>query len=399
MRIVHVMTRLLRAGSEENVLLTCKGQLEEGHEVILIHGSQSSPELVNKLVPELQLVEAPNLVRPIRPHQDFKAYRELKAQFRSIKPDVVHTHQSKAGIIGRFAAHSAQVPCIVHGVHILPFVGTGGASRLFYLWAERAAARVTQGFIHVSQGMKSGCLDNGIGNDVPHEIIASGFDLEKFRTAELPEDWAELLGIDAEASKPLVILMMAALEPRKRHLELLDVLPQLVAAHPKTKIVFAGEGPLDNEVRAKANALGIGQAVKLAGYRTDPERLIALSDISILSSGQEGLPRCILQSIVGGKPTVAFDLPGLDAVVTDGKNGTIVPMDDWKTFGETLVTLASHPDTRKSMAAAAAETDLSNWDWRRMGPRTNAFYEHVLEANVGKHSVTGDTYSRATPQN
>lgn len=389
MRIVHVMTRLLRAGSEENVLLTCKGQLQEGHEVILIHGSQSSSDLATKLVPELQLVEVPNLVRPVRPLQDFKAYRELKAELRRIGPDVVHTHQSKAGIVGRFAARAARVPCIIHGVHILPFVGTGKASGLIYLLAERFAARTTHGFVHVSQGMKSGCLDNGIGRDVAHEIIPSGFDLDKFSTALLPEDWPELLGTKAGAKKPLVVLMMAALEPRKRHLELLDVLPPLIAAHPDTRIVFAGEGPLADEVRAKADALGIGHAVKLVGYRSDPERLIALSDVSILSSGQEGLPRCILQSIVGGKPTVAFDLPGLDAVVNDGENGIIVPMDDWQSFGQTLVTLAGYADTRKSMAAAASATDLSNWDWRRMGARTDGFYEQVL------HGMSTETAAKA----
>lgn len=380
MLIVHIMTRLLRAGSEENVLLTCKGQLSEGHEVILIHGSESSPALAIKLVPDLPLIEVANLVRPVRPAQDLRAFSELKAVLKRLKPDVVHTHQSKAGIIGRFAARAAGVPCVVHGVHILPFVGTSGASRLIFLNAERAAARVTHGFIHVSEGMQSGCLENGIGKGVPHDIIPSGFDLDRFGAAPLPEDWRTLLDVGPDAPKPLVILMMAALEPRKRHLQLLDTLPPLIAAHPETRIVFAGEGHLADEVRAKADALGIGHAITLTGYRNDPERLIALSDISILSSGQEGLPRCILQSIVGGKPTVAFDLPGLDAVVRDGENGAIVPMDDWKSFGDVLFELASDADKRLSMAAAAQSTDLSNWDWRHMGPRTNTFYQEILAA-------------------
>ena len=384
MRIVHIMTRLLRAGSEENVLLTCRGQIDEGHEVFLIHGGRPNPELAIELAPDLPLIEVSNLVRPVRPFQDFTAYRELKSILGRLQPDVVHTHQSKAGIVGRYAARAADVPCIVHGVHILPFVGSSGASRLLYLHAERAAARMTDGFIHVSEGMLSACLDNGIGAGSMHEVIQSGFELERFRSAECPEDWKSLLGVADGASKPVVILMLAALEPRKRHLQFLDLLPPIIEAHPNTRIILAGEGPLHHDILGKAGALGIGHAVKLAGYRRDPERLIALSDISVLSSGQEGLPRCILQSIVGGRPTVAFDLPGLDAVVKTGTNGFVVPMDDWIAFGQALEKLVADAKLRGSMAAAATMTDLTHWDWRLMGPRTNAFYESLLDAKGGR---------------
>jgi glycosyltransferase involved in cell wall biosynthesis len=240
------------------------------------------------------------------------------------------------------------------------------------------------GHVHVSEGMLSGCLENGIGAEVMHEVIQSGFALEQFRSAQQPAEWKALLDVAEGASKPVVILMMAALEPRKRHHQLLDLLPPIIAEYPQTRIVFAGEGPLHQDIRAKADALGIGHSVKLVGYRQDPERLIALSDISILSSGQEGLPRCILQSIVGGRPTVAFDLPGLDAVVKTGKNGFVVPMDDWVAFGQALEKLVADAKLRGSMAAAAAMTDLSHWDWRHMGSRTNAFYERLLDAKGGR---------------
>ncbi len=374
------MTRLLRAGSEENVLLTSKGQLQDGQEVHLLHGPDSSRDLVDRLVPDLPLIEVPNLVRPIRGLQDLKAFYETRDILRRLKPDVVHTHQSKAGVIGRAAARAAGVPCVVHGVHILPFIGASGMSRFVYLRAEKAAARWTHGFIHVSEGMRSSCLDNGIGKSVSHDVIPSGFDVDRFRTATRPDDWADLLDVDGTKEKPLTILMMAALEPRKRHLELLDVLPPIVAAHPSVRIVFAGEGPLANEIKAKARTLGIERAICMAGYRNDPERLIALSDISILSSRQEGLPRCILQSVVGGKPTVAFDLPGLDAIVQDGKNGCVIKMDDWTAFGKTLLGLVTDDMRRTHMAIEAAATDLSDWDWRRMGPRTDAFYREVLRS-------------------
>ncbi|MEM9709936.1 MAG: glycosyltransferase family 4 protein [Pseudomonadota bacterium] len=377
MHVVHIMTRLLRAGSEENVLLTSKGQMEEGCEVTLIHGGEARPDLVRRLAPDIRLVEVPSLVRPVHPLKDIRAFGELRQALRDLKPDVVHTHQSKAGILGRLAAAAENVPRVVHGVHILPFVGASGLSSKAYLLAERAAARVTDGYVHVSQGMQSGCISNGVGKRVAHEVIPSGFDIERFRNANLPGDWRAILGVAPDAPKPPVILMVAALEPRKRHLDLLPALLPVVAAHPDTRILFAGDGPLKGAIEAKARDLGIGEAIRMVGYRSDPERLIALSDMTILSSGQEGMPRVVLQSLVGGRPVVAFDLPGIEAVVEDGKNGFLIGSDDWGSFGAAILKLVHEPLLRDRMSARAVESDLSAWDWRKMGSMTNAFYRSL----------------------
>ncbi|MEM8801772.1 MAG: glycosyltransferase [Pseudomonadota bacterium] len=373
------MTRLLRAGSEENVLLTCKGQIEAGHRVTLVHGTPSTDALVKKYVPELPLVAVPDLVRPIKPREDLRAYRHMRRVFKDLKPDVVHTHQSKAGIIGRFAARAEGVPTIVHGVHILPFLGTGKLKRQAYLMAERLAARHTDGFVHVSSGMQSGCLENGIGMHAPHEVIASGFDIDRFKNAEAPDDWRSLLGIDPGADKPFTVLMIAALEPRKRHLELLDSLPDFFRSRPEARLTLAGEGALKDEISAKAETLGISHQVRMVGYREDPERLIALADLCILSSAQEGLPRAILQSLVGGTPVVTFDLPGIERITRHGENGYIIPMDNWSAFADAIARVADQETLKQGLSTAARRTDLTAWDWRSMGQRTNAFYERLRQ--------------------
>lgn len=377
MHIVHVMTRMLRAGSEENILLTAAGQLAEGDEVTLVYGDHSSTALADRLVPSARCVQISSMVHPISPANDWKAYREMSKVFRDLGPEVVHTHQSKAGILGRYAAAAADVPCVVHGVHLLPFIGVGGLKRRIYLGAERAAARTTHGYIHVSQGMLDGCRDNAVGPAVPHIIVHSGFDLQRFRDAQPPDDWRQLLGVDDTAEKPLTFTMLAALEPRKRHLELMDVLPSVVARHPDVRFLFAGEGALHDEITQKAGNLGIEDNVCLTGYREDPERIIALSDVCLLASGQEGLPRSVLQYLVAGKPTVMFDLQGLDEIMADGVNGRIIPSDDWLAYADAMVQLADDPALRERLAVAAGESDLSDWDWRSMGTKSTNFYRSL----------------------
>lgn len=380
MHIVHILTRMLRAGSEENILLTSASQVAAGDEVTLMFGADSTPALAQQLAPEARLVEIPTMVRPIHPMKDLAAYREIQRALQSLRPDVVHTHQSKAGILGRFAAQSAAVRCIVHGVHILPYIGTSGLKRKLYLAAERAADRVTDGYIHVSSGMFNGCREHGIGRQVPHKIVHSGFDLTRFRDAAPAEDATDILGIQRTDPPPLVLLMMAALEPRKRHLELMTALAPLIRQHPEIRLVFAGEGPLAGSIRARAEQLGIAASVRLLGYRPDVERIIALSDICLLSSGQEGLPRSVLQYLVAGKPVVLFDLPGLGEVITPGQNALVIQPDDWAGFGNAVQNLVRNPKQRQDLSDHAARTDLSSWDWTRMGRETTAFYRSLQKA-------------------
>lgn len=379
MHVVHVLTRMLRAGSEENVLLTAAGQMAEGDKVTLVYGADSRTDLADRLAPGAGRIRVQSMVHPIRSVADIAAVREMAGVFREIAPDVVHTHQSKAGIVGRYAARSAKVPCIVHGVHILPFIGVSRGKRAVYITAEKAAARITHGFVHVSEGMRQGYLSNGIGMSVPHEVIRSGFDLEKMRCAELPDDWRALLGVAAGDPKPMTFVMLAALEPRKRHLPLLEILPDVVRTQPDVRFLFAGEGALKNEIAEKARALGIADNVRLSDYRNDPERIIALADACLLASGQEGLPRSVLQYLTAGKPTVLFRLHGIEEVADDSRNALVVPPNDWGKYRDALIGLATNPALRARLSEGARATDLTPWDWRTMGTRTTEFYRRVID--------------------
>ena len=386
MRIVHILTRLLRAGSEENTLLTSAGQIERGHEVILLHGRDVLPENARRFAPGAELIEAPNLVRSLNPIRDIAAYREIRNILIERRPDVVHTHQSKAGIIGRLAASSAHVPLVVHGVHILPFLGVGLAQRMGYLLAERHVARMTDGFIHVSEGMQRACLENGVGTDAPHFVVPSGFDLTRFRAAEPAEDLTKLFGPLADGSRPFVIVMLAALEPRKRHLDLLRQCSGFLKQFPQVRLVFGGEGHLRSEIEATIAELRLENQVSLLGFRNDPDRIIAMADVCVHCSEREGLPRTVIQYLAVGRPVVMFDLPGIEDLITQNVNGFVVPQGDWTSFFERLTTLISSPERRAEMAEKARATNLKRWDAKFMAERTLAIYEDLM-SNAAQNEV------------
>ncbi|TPE49137.1 glycosyltransferase [Amaricoccus solimangrovi] len=377
MRIVHILTRLLRAGSEENTLLTCAGQIADGHEVILVHGHEYLPGFAEQTAPGIRTLEVKALTRELNPVADLTAYGEILRLLRRLRPDIVHTHQSKAGIVGRFAAAGAGVPVVVHGVHILPFLGETGAKRMVYLYSELAAAKVTHAFIHVSDGMRNACLTHGVGRDAPHHIVRSGFSLRRFAEAAPPEDWRRILRLAPGERRPPVIAMLSALEPRKRHLELLDHARALLALCPDTRILLAGEGFLRPAIEARIAALGLSDRILLLGFRDDPERVIAMADVCVHCADREGLPRSVLQYLAAGRPTVLFDLPGIEEIITNGVNGIVVRQGDWTEFVEAVADLLRIADTREAFAERARHTRLDAWDTAVMSRHTLEIYQDL----------------------
>ncbi|WP_417690100.1 glycosyltransferase [Roseibium sp.] len=373
MRIIHVLTRLLRAGSEENTIATCLWQADHGHDVILLHGPDPDPHWLDHHGDRIHFMEIPELVHPINPLRDYRAVKTLQRLFSEIRPDVIHTHQSKAGIIGRLA--SATVPCalVVHGIHIIPFDGVGRLKRAFYISAEKFAARYTDLFIAVSRSVGQTYTDVGICRHV--EPVYSGMPLERFRSAVLPADWRHLLGVEpASPSRPQVVLMLAAYEPRKRHIEFLRAFSEILPDIPDVRILFAGKGPVENKVRAAVEELGLAPNVTFCGFRSDPEALISLADICILTSEREGLPRVVVQYLASGKPVIVADLPGIEEIVQNGVNGLISDPDDMSDTAKKIRDLLKDRSALASLADGAKRSDVSEWDLQRLGARTTELY-------------------------
>ena len=159
MHIVHLLTRLLRAGSEENTLETCRWEIAQGHQVSLIHGAAPDPYWEHHLPRGLTRITLPEMVHPVHPLQDMRAEKRLRQIYRALDPDVIHTHQSKAGFVGRLAARAVPNAVVAHGIHIIPFEGVTPAKRALYLAAERLVGRQTDVFIGRVRSGKAGLCE------------------------------------------------------------------------------------------------------------------------------------------------------------------------------------------------------------------------------------------------
>jgi glycosyltransferase involved in cell wall biosynthesis len=381
LRIAHVITRLINGGADENTVISCNEAVRRGHSVMLVHGAETRTEILAAVDPRVEIVGLPSLVQPIAPLSDMRALRGLVATFRCFRPDVVHTHTSKAGILGRLAARTGKVPILVHGVHIVPFVNVGRLQRHAYLTAERAVQGMTHAFIDVSPAMRDLCVQAGVGSPERHYVVPSGFDLSLFRNASEPEDWRDLLRLQPDDPRPPIIVMLAVFEPRKRHLECLESFPSIVARFPEVRLVFAGDGRLRGEIEARIRTHGLERNVVLTGFHPHPEQLIALADVCLLASAREGLPRVLMQYLAGGRPVVAADLPSMDGVLRDGVNGQLV-RSDLEDLADAVIALLDDPVRRSGLTRGAAATDLSEWDAARMGERLEAVYADVLRERM-----------------
>jgi len=377
MIIAPVLTRLLRAGSEENTILTCLDQARKGHDVYLVHGNEFRAAYYEELQPHLKLVEVRSLVHPISPHRDLQAIFDLRRLFRTIRADVVHTHQSKAGVLGRFAAAAAGVPTVIHGVHIVPFESVGPLKKWIYVSAERLAARHTGAFINVSRGTMEAHLQERIGDPARHHVVHSGMDLRRFAQPTLlpAAEQEAILGAPRDAVK--VVVMIAALEARKRHREFLQAFPRVVEKVPNVRLLLAGDGELRGEVEALVARLGLQEQVRILGYHTNPGGLIALADLCLLTSTREGLPRVVIQYLAAGRPVVVSDLPGLDEVVKHGRNGVIVPPDDVAAAGDEVARLLADEPALAALRRGAEATDVSSWSAEKMVADIERIYRAV----------------------
>ncbi|MBX9615190.1 MAG: glycosyltransferase, partial [Caulobacteraceae bacterium] len=367
MNIVHVITRFVRGGADENTLLSCNAQAAAGDTVHLVYGGEFSAAMLARLDPRVVTHCIRPLVRPVRPWRDVAALGQMIALFRRLRADIVHTHTSKAGAIGRLAAWLTGVPVVVHGVHILPFDNVPPLERAVYLGIERALAPVTHAFVNVSEGMRDLGLRDGVGRAERHFVVPSGMDTAAFGTARAfdgAERAARMPGM-AGAGGPLLVFT-AALEPRKRQYEFLSVMAAVRAAVPDAVLVLLGEGHDEGRLRSRVAALGLEGAVHFAGYSEEVPRWIASAAVCVFASEREGLPRAVIQYVLGGRPVVSTRLPGIEAVVEDGAGGALVDVDAVEDMAGPIIALLTDETLASRMASAARARDLSAWDQAAM---------------------------------
>jgi glycosyltransferase involved in cell wall biosynthesis len=345
MRVLHVITRLIIGGAQENTIASVLGlRRKPGIEIGLISGPTTGPEgsLESEFAqtPKL-LTRLPVLVRPVHPWKDFLALRRLTHLFRSRRPDIVHTHSGKAGILGRLAAARANVPVIIHTIHGPSFGPFQGAvANGLFCAAERRAAKATTHFVSVADAMTKQYLAAGIGQPSQFTTIHSGFPLQPCLLATNDPALRMKFGL---AQTDFVVGKIARLFKLKGHDDLFAIAPELIAQCPRMKFLLVGDGPWRRRFERRAAALGLRSHFVFAGLVPPREvpQLIGIMDAVIHLSRREGLPRALPQGLAAAKPVVAYDCDGAGEVCLQNETGFLVRPGDLNELARRLLQLAA----------------------------------------------------------
>ena len=369
MKICHVITRMIVGGAQENTLLTIKGHIEKGHEVVLVTGFSPGREgelLKNVEMPPFKIVEIPEMVREVSPVKDLKALRKLRDYFKKEKFDVVHTHSSKAGIIGRIAARQAGVPVVVHTVHGQAFHAYEKPwKKLLYITAERIAAKYCDKIYAVAQAMIDQCVDAKVAPREKYMVVYSGMDTAAFANAGRNMELRQKLGIPENAK---VIVTVARLFPMKGYEEMLPAAARLVKEFPDLHFLPVGDGPMYDELQKQIADLGLTGNFHFAGLVPPHEvcDYIAQADLLWHLSLHEGLPRAVVQALAVGIPAIGYKLDGTPEVVLNGKTGYVTAPQDVDAVVARSRELLNDAALRAEMGKNGKDLVIERFAWRRM---------------------------------
>src|SRR4051812_33083057 len=384
MRIVHIITRLILGGAQENTLLTVDGLHHRfGDDVTLITGPAEGPEgdLFERAKQRgLKIELMPELVRAIRPATDFRAYHALRRSIRRLRPEVVHTHSSKAGILGRAAAWDERVPAVVHTIHGLPFGPSESPARnRLYIALERWAARRCHAIVGVCDAMAEQALAAGVGRPEQYSTVYSGMDVDAFLNPPRPRDEVRReLGL---ADDEVAFGTVARLFERKGHDDLLAVAPEVLRADPRVRFVFIGDGILRDRLIADAERLGVRHAITFLGL-VPPGRipeLLGAMDAVVHPSLREGLARVLPQSLLTGRPVISYDVDGAPEVVLP-ETGILLAPRDLPGLRDALLKLAADPALRDAMGREGRRRFAHQFRHETMTGQLRSLYERLLAA-------------------
>lgn len=382
MHVAHVITRMIIGGAQQNTLFTCEDQHRDfGDEVTLITGPAIGPEgsLMDRAREAgFRIVEIPELRRSIHPWRDWSSYRRLVSVLRELKPDVVHTHSSKAGIIGRKAAAATDIP-VVHTIHGASFHrGQSALASAVYRSLERWAARRTDAFISVCDSLTDQYVAAGIAPRDRFTTVYSGMDVDPFLNP--PRDRNEVrqqLGLTPEH---VAVAKVARLFHLKGHKFLIEAARQIVDRSPNVRFVLIGDGILRAEFEQRITELGLSDHFILTGL-VPPERipeLVNAADIVAHTSEWEGLARVLPQGLIAGKPVVSYDVDGAREVVIPGETGYLLPVEEIAGLADTICELAESVELRDRLGTNGRERFTEIFRHQTMTAQIREVYQRVL---------------------
>ncbi|MHC4569396.1 MAG: glycosyltransferase family 4 protein, partial [Planctomycetota bacterium] len=366
-KIIHIITRLILGGAQENTLITCKLLAERGHDVTLVTGPALGPEgeLFNQAKgQDYEVVVIDRLRRAINPYNDAVSYFQIKKLLRELKPDIVHTHSAKAGILGRFAGHalkgkwSVNLPAIVHTIHGLAFHPyQSELLNKFYIAIERSTAKRTDFFITVADAMTAQATAVGIGTPERYVTAYSAIEEEEFVKPISQEHRGDFRRKHGIADDAVVLVSIARLFMLKGHEYIVESAKELSKRFENCVWLFVGDGNLSEQFKERAHRLGLDERIKFAGLLPPSEIPLAIqsSDILVHCSLREGLARALPQGMLCGKPAISFDVDGAREVVNEN-TGRLIEPKNVEQLTEACAELIVDKDLRERLGEQARQS-------------------------------------------
>lgn len=382
MRTAHIITRLILGGAQENTLFNVDDQHHlYGDEVCLITGPGAGPEgsLEQRARARgLDLKVLPELGRSIRPWQDLLALRAIGRALRDYAPQIVHTHSSKAGILGRLAAHRLGIPA-VHTIHGAAFhYGQHPLAFHLYRFAERMAARWCEHFISVCDAMTHQYVAAGVAGRERFTTIYSGMDVDRFLAPRrLPATIRRELQLEPG---DIVFGKVARLFHLKGHNHLIEAAPAVVAALPQARFLLVGDGLLREHYQRRIAELGLTSHFRFTGLVAPddvPDYLHAM-DVVVHTSDWEGLPRVLPQALLSGKPVIAFNIDGAPEVCIPNVTGLLAEHGNATQLTAAMLQLGADVRLREQLGAAGRARCSQIFRHEFMTDRIREVYANVL---------------------
>jgi glycosyltransferase involved in cell wall biosynthesis len=376
-RVLLAITRLELGGAQRVVLHTARALNRKSFSVALAWGPGDYLDAEAEDIPDIAFFPVPPLVRPVAPISDLRALLLLRSAIKTFRPQVVHTHSSKAGVLGRLAARLEGVP-VVHTVHGFGFTPLQARSKhLLFRVAERMTARFTEQFVTVSEADRNRGIEMGLFSPETSRVIRAAVDLDRFRRSAGGDAVRQRLGIPADV--PL-ITQIGNFKPQKAPLDFVRVAAAVRGKHPDARFVMVGDGPLRSAAEDLARELGVAESLIMTGWWDDVPGLLAATTVSVLTSLHEGLPCSVVESLAAGVPVVATAVDGTVEVVRSEHNGLLAAAGDVAALADAVCQLVADPDLRERLGTAARE-GLDDFDLDSMVKQQEDLYRWVVSSS------------------
>ena len=385
-RILRTMTWLAPGGGvDEQVKLSILGLSDEFEFHLLTGREIQSQDFHN--IPGLKIYVCKWMVPNFNPIMDLLALIWIKRFLRRNRFDLVHTHETKSSFLTRLAFSKQLSTPLIYGIHGVVFNDPrSNLGNKIYEFLERSTIGKADQLIAVSEDVKSQYLIRNIGTGMPWEVIYSGVDVEKFVSSQSAENSARLRASLRISDEDLVLISIGRFSISKNQKDTIQAFKRITNQNPtiNLRLILVGEGPEKSNCESLVEALGLAKKVNFVGFQKSIEEYLAISEINVLTSLREGLPRVVVESSLVGIPTVGYQVEGISEIVSDQKSGLVVPQGDLESLVLRINELVLDAEKRREFGILAREIALRSWSHESMNNRIRGLYRNLLKGRANE---------------